>query len=206
MAGLAGLAVVLVSIPFDLAFRLEVKDRAEFSLRWKWLFGLIDRGIKTGRSVRSSGKKPERDRSGLLLSTENLRTGIDLLQTRGLIQQMMRLMKMTLRSIKIKQVEADFLAGMEDPADTFYLFTLMGPLNLLFGRFRNCRVNLRASFAEPACEGYITAVLRLYPVQLIIPGMEFVFSLAVFRLIKKWVSMRWKKHRPRWRVQSQPAA
>jgi hypothetical protein len=103
IGGLVVLGGLLLSIPFDLAFKLEVYGKSQLYLRWYWFFGLLSRELKTEKPPLE--KKPAvRRRFNLTGTLRSIRTGLELMRTRGLMRQFWRLMKGLFRSISIRNL------------------------------------------------------------------------------------------------------
>lgn len=192
IGGLIALGILLLSIPFDISFRLEVGSETHFNLKWAWLFGLVSRDFKRVKSVRQK-KRAFRRRFDIAATLRSVRTGRELFRINGLMRQLGRLMKRLFRVIRIRNLEADFLVGLDDPAETFYLFSFTEPLNRLLSYVQSFPVSIHPSFIEPVFEGYARGNLRLYPIRTVPPLIQFVFSPPGFRLIKNAAVMRWKR-------------
>ena len=171
IAGLVVLGILLLSIPFDLKFQLEVYGKPEFHLRVGWLFGLLAREIKPRPRVPS--KKPARRKLGLGRVLAGLRQASGFWRIKGLMRQFWRFIRDIFRCFKIRKLEADFLVGLDDPSETFYLFALTEPFNRLWNHYQPYPVTIRPSFIEAAFEGYLQGVVRVYPITLIPPMLRF---------------------------------
>jgi hypothetical protein len=193
IVGIIILGVLILSIPIDLSWQLYIQGKPRFSLRWSWLFGLISREVKARR--RPSGKEKVRRKFGITKAIRGMRTAYEFLGIKGFKNQSMLLIKRVIHCFKIKKLEMEIYVGLDDPADTFYLFALTEPINRLLDYAQPYRVAIRTSFAESIFEGYSNGQLRLYPIELAPPLMQFIFSAPAFRLLKKVISNRWKKGR-----------
>ena len=194
LAVLVALAVFLLCVPFSIALRLDVYGSPKFHVRLGWLFGLVDRDIKKRE------KKPKEPKSkteskpkprGKRVSPKLI---LELLRTRGLLRRIWQLIADLLRLLKIRDFKADFTVGLDDPADTGLLFAAIGlPLLFLSPVFTD-RISVRPSFSNSAAlEGYIHALVKLRPIQLIMPVIGFVFSLPALRVIKILTLSKWKR-------------
>lgn len=187
------LGILILSIPFDLSFRFEFYGKPKFDLRWAWFFGLLSREVKPGKR---KPKKPRARRKFELSQTiERIRAASEFLQIKGLITQFIRLIKRTFRRFKIRELEVEFHVGLDDPSETFYLFAITEPLNRLLNHLQPYPISIRPSFVEPIFEGYAHGSVRIYPIRLAPPLVQFIFSPPVFKLIRKMVAARWKRNR-----------
>lgn len=190
IAGLIFLAVLIFSIPFDLAWQIEVYGKPKYKLRWAWLFGLVSREIKPSRRAPKKPKPKRKPKKGK--SRFGIRTVLEFLRIKGLVSQLIRLVRQILHCFHIRRLEAEFVVGLDDPADTFWLFAVTEPVNRLLDYFQPFPVSIRPSFTEAALEGYTRGMLRIYPIQFTLPVIRFIFSLPVFRLIRKVIAVRWR--------------
>lgn len=193
IGGLIVLGILLLSIPFDLTFRFESYSRPKFELRWAWFFGLLSGDFKPGK--RKPGKSKARRKFDLILIQERVRTTLEFLRIRGLVTQFFIFIKRVWRSFKIRDFEAEFNIGLDDPSETFYLFAITEPFNRLINYVQPYAINIRPNFAEPVFEGYAHGSFRIYPFLLVPPMVQFIFSPPSFRLMGRMVAIRWKRKR-----------
>ncbi len=191
LAGLVLLIGLALAVPMEAALRLDMYGRPRFRVKLAWLFGLVSREMTRAGppAAREKEKRPEgKRRPGDVFSIFNI------LKTRGLLRQAMRLVKDIFRLPRLKEFLADLKVGLGDPADTGLLFAVIGPASaLLHSRFPG-NVQLQPDFADDAIlEGYISGKVRLRPIQLVPPLLRFVFSRAVARTVWKLVVNRWKE-------------
>lgn len=188
LASLVALFLLVLSVPLDLAFRLDVHGRTRFSLKLVWLFGLV--GKELGRRKKKAKPKKAKEKKG------GARKALKILRTKGLLRQIKVLVTDVFNSLSIRQLRANFRIGLDNPADTGLLFAFIGPTFVLFSPPDRYSINIRPSFEDEAIlEGYMQAVVRLLPIRLVIPLLKFVFSLPTLRFIKTAVSAKWKKKR-----------
>ena len=200
IGGLAVLLVLLLSMPFDLAAGLDYHGRLKYSLKWAWAFGLVSREVRFRKRAPAKPAKPKkpgkaRKKSGLKTTLDRIRFALDLIRTRGLLGHIGRLARRTLRRLNIRRLEAEWFVGLENPDETFYLFMLTEPFNRLLNYRVPYPVSIRPCFIEAAFEGYLELELRLFPIRLALPMIQFVFSVPVFRVMRKVVTAWWRRNR-----------
>jgi len=194
LASLAVLVILVLCVPLEMVVRLDADGRPRFRMRLVWLFGLISKEITKAK------KKPEEERRVAEGKRKpgkrrvKARTIFQILRTRGLLGQVKRLLKDVLRRLKIRDLTADITVGLGDPADTGLLFAVIGPATFFLGSSRVHEIRVRPSFEDEAVfEGYLSGALRLLPIQLVIPFLRFVFSLATIRVVKTLVVGKWRR-------------
>ena len=193
LASLVVILALVLCIPLDMVLHADVYGRPRFSMRLTWLFGLVSKEI-------TRGKKPEKKKE-VVKERRKLREGrrgagaiFQILRTRGLLKQLKGLLKDILSCSKIRELAADLSLGLGNPTDTGLLFAFIGPANLFLNSYFPCQIRVQPSFEDEATfKGYSYGVARLRPVQLVIPSLRFVFSLAAMRAVKRMVLTKWKR-------------
>jgi hypothetical protein len=198
VGSLATVAVLLLSMPFDLALETDFHGRLKYALKWSWSFGLIGRDVKFKRGAprkpQKTARKKPRQKAGLRKTGIYVRLALDIIRIRGLLGHIIRFIKRICRRIKIKRLESEWELGLGDPDETFYLFMLTEPINRLLNYTVPYPVSIRPSFTEAVLEGYFNCTLRVYPIRFFIPVMQFIFAVPTFRVIMKVISARWRKN------------
>lgn len=189
------LVVILVlCVPLDVAFELEVYGRPKFRMRLTWLFGLVRKEVWRGgerreEEVRVIGEKRRRRERRI-----TARTIFQILRIKGLLRRLKRLLKDIVSRIKVRELRVDFRVGLDNPADTALAFGAIGVASVFFGSSCRHEIKVWPSFdGEAVLEGYSHGRLRLWPIQLVIPFMRFALSLAALRAVKILVVAKWKR-------------
>lgn len=184
LASLVALIILVLCVPLDTAFRVDVYGRPKFSLRLVWLFGLVSKELKRGKK-KAKAEKPRKRRRG----AGNI---FKILRTKGLLRQLKILITDVLSRLKIRDLSIDFRVGLDDPADTGFLFAIIGPALVFASPSHN--ISVQPSFeGEAVLEGYAQGAVRLLPIKLVVPCLRFCFSLAALRAIKTVVLAKWKR-------------
>ena len=187
LAGLLALFVLLLSVPIDLSFRLEIYGRPRFKARFSWLFGLFSRDIKGRKKGDAALKKAVKEKAGKKKRGGG-RKALRLLSTRGLIRRIKALVLGILRRLEFREFRMDFRGGLENPVDSAMVFSLIWPAYLFLGPSFGRHVNLQVSFEGVAfLEGYCQGTVRLRPIRLAPPLARFIFSAPALRAIKRMV-------------------
>jgi hypothetical protein len=187
------LGVLLLAIPFDLYMEFDVHGKSRFSVNWSWFFGLIKKEIKFKRST-APHKKPSPQKS-TFKTIQRGRELLSIIRTPGIIGHTLRFIQRIIRQFRIRELESEWYIGLDSPDETFYLFTLTEPLNRILNYYWPYALSIRPSFIESCLEGYLRGNLRLYPILLLPPMAQFIFSIPAFRVLKQVIGNRWKKRR-----------
>ena len=194
LASLAAIIIFVLCIPLNAVLDINIYGRPKFRLRLVWFFGLVSRGITKGRKKPKEEKRIAEGKRKRKKRKIKARTIFKILRTRGLLGQIKRLLRDILKCLKIRDLRADFRVGLDDPADTGLLFALIGPTIFFLGSSRVHEIRVQPSFEDEAVfEGYLHGAVRLVPIQLVMPLLRFVFSLATLRLIKILVLAKWER-------------
>ena len=193
LASLAALIILVLCIPFDMVLRLGVYGVVKLKMSVSWLFGGVSQEV--GQRKRKPKRKAAEAKPKLIERGKGARTALGILQTRGLPGQLKRLLKGIIHCFKIQKFEADFRVGLDNPADTGFLFGLIGPTLLFTSSSFPYPVRVRPAFDEAVFEGYLHGTIRLWPIQLVPSIFRFVFSLTTVRVIKKLVLTKWKRRK-----------
>ena len=194
LASLAAIIIFVLCIPLNAVLDIDIYGRPKFRLRLVWFFGLFSRGITKGRKKPKEEKRIAEGKRKRKKRKIKARTIFKILRTRGLLGQIKRLLRDILKCLKIRDLRADFRVGLDDPADTGLLFALIGPTIFFLGSSRVHEIRVQPSFEDEAVfEGYLHGAVRLVPIQLVMPLLRFVFSLATLRLIKILVLAKWER-------------
>jgi hypothetical protein len=193
LGGLIVLGILVLLIPFDLTFQFDFYNKPNISLRWAWFFGILSRDLKFGKR---RPKQPRARRKFALIEIINgVRAGSQFLEIKGLVSCFIKLIKGIFRAFKISHLDIEFHVGLDDPSETFYIFAIAEPFNWLLSRIQPYPISIRPSFVGPMFEGFASGSVRIYPVLLMSPMVQFVFSRPVFTLIRKIAANRWKRNR-----------
>ena len=195
LVSLAILITLVLCIPLELVFRTNIDERPKFSLRLTWLFGLVTGELRQTRKKSEEKRTNEYERKpGDWI--QRLRVTFELLQTKGLLNQLSCFIKRIIRRVKVREVAANLKVGLDNPADTGLLFAFIAPVNLAINYFFPYPVKIEPSFTgESLITGNIYGTVRLWPIQLAATLIAFAFSLPTLRVAKKLVLYKWRRKR-----------
>ena len=183
IAGIILLLILMLSIPVELVFDLEIPGEAKSRVRVGWLFGLVWKEIGRGK------RKPKRKKK------RGLKPLLSLLRTRGLPGKLLKLVRRILSRVRVRQLDADLRLGLDDPADTGMLCAFMWPALVSLSSSGPVKLRIEPSFAEPALEASVHGRARLFPIEMVGPLLCFVLSLAGLRAARLMVVSRWRQRR-----------
>ena len=172
VGGLFILASIVLSVPIDAIFSFDTSVKPQFHIKLSWFYGVVTREI---RGFSGAGKKRAK-KKGRRISQFTL---LKIISTRGLLNKISSLAWSILQHLKLKELKADLIMGLDDPVDTGLLFALVGPILPLVNLPEQCNVAVMPSFQDAVLEGEALLIIRLRPITLIIPFMKFIFSTPV---------------------------
>ena len=190
--GLAILLLFVLCVPLDATLDARVHGRLRFRVRLSWLFGLVQKEI-TGDKKKPE-KKPEIAKGKRKHDWRRSKGIFEIIRTKGLLKQLRGLIKSVLSRLTIRGFVANLKIGLEDPADTGFLFAIIGPAVHFLGSSHFREIKVQPSFGgEAVFESFSYGRVRLRPIQLLTPFLRFAFSLATIRVVKKLVLTKWKR-------------
>ena len=207
LLGIDILVCLILSIPVEAALNLDFHGKPVFNAKVTWFFGLVTLPTGGRNAAAKSGKQPKR------LRKPARKTGItgfweilDILQTKGLLNEVKKLIVRLIRCFKVRKLEADFIAGLPDPAYMGMLYGLFMAVTVPFQWPFMRDVRVSPVFDRTVFEGDLHALIRLRPISLLGPPFLFIFSGPVFRVIKMMVVSQWRQRKSRRNERSQLAA
>lgn len=183
IAGIILFITLMLSIPVYMAFALEAHEDVKVTMRVGWLFGLVWKDIR--RPKKKKPKKKEKSMKPLLY----------MLRTDGLPRRLLKLARQLLSCLKVRQLDADFRVGLDDPMGTGMMCSVVYPALVLLNSFVPMRLRMEPVFYEPAFEGSLHGRIRLFPIQMIGPILCFILSPTGLHTLKLMVTSSWKKKR-----------
>ena len=195
LAGIFVFLVILMCIPVETTLTIDTKSNEKYSLIMSWLFGLVRRDIGKRRTKKPEKKQKPKKRDRFL-KVQDIRVLLQVIDVSGLVKQGSKLLIRVFRQLKILGISGDFIVGLEDPAYTGMLFAAVGPVNALLNLHPRYRVSIEPFFYdEDILEGNLHGTVRMRPIQLIIPVVRFASSHEVRRMMKSYISKKWRKRR-----------
>jgi len=176
IAGIILFIILLLSIPVDMAFVLEAREDVKATARVGWLFGLVWKDMH-----RRKKKKPKKERK------RGMKPLLSVLRTKGLPGRILKLGRQILSCLKVRQLDADFRVGLDDPADTGILCSVLWPALVPLSSFSPMRFRMEPAFDEPAFEVSLHGRVRLFPIQMVWPLLCFVLSPTGWRTVRSMV-------------------
>ena len=160
--GLVFLAVLLFSIPIDLAVSYERGEGSRSRMRIGWLFGLIGKEL--------GGKKKGEDKKSKTMKEKNGRRGfrgpLAMFRARGFSGRLLLLARRLVKSVQVRNVDVEFQVGTGNPAETGLLYGVIGPSVALAGSSLSPNIRVKPHFVEETFQGHARGVVRVYPIKL----------------------------------------
>ena len=191
LSSLAGLLVLLLSVPIDLSFSMERDERFRSRMRIGWLFGLVGKDLGGGENGKESKEEEEekpkkRGRRG----KRSPRTFLAAIRTRGFPRHSLRFAGRMLRAIRVRELNLGLQIGLGDPAETGRLLGLLSPVAACVGAIPGVHVSVEPDFYQETFRGYCNGSARIYPIRMVPPIVLFALSLTSFRGLKAMLGAR----------------
>lgn len=169
LLGLIVAFIAVISIPIDLAARVDVRDGIRGSLRVGWLFGVV----KVRHELRDRARKSP-DETKPRTKERGGRTPPVAVIRRGL-----RLIGELLGRVRVRHATLDLSVGGDDPAATGELAGFAAPFVALANALPKTHVTFRPDFRGAGLEGMGEGAVRLVPIRLVPPIVRFALSPEV---------------------------
>lgn len=186
--------VLILCIPFDLAFDCNTKSSPRIALHLYWLLGIIKYKL-IPRRERAQSKPEAAAAKPVKKSPFNLNTLVNILRTRGLVKRVIRLLRGILKSVGIKRLKARFSIGLEDPVEYGYFFSLCVPVNYILARTHH-DIQLEPVYeGQYICDVDAAGVIRIIPIRLAGILLAFILSIPVMKVLGIIIRSKWKQNR-----------
>lgn len=193
VCSLVVLIILILCVPLDVLLHIDVYGKPKFSMRLEWLFGLVSKEVRKRKKKPEEKKKAVKGKPKFIRWQKKAQDIFEILQTKGLLSQLKRLLRDILSRLRIRKLEANFRVGLDNPADTGLLFAFIGPATVFLNYSFPYRIRVQPSYDKAVFEGYLHGTVRLRPIQLVPSFIRFAFSLAAMRLLKKLALTKWKR-------------
>ncbi len=185
LASLFLLLVLLLFIPVNLIFCFDTNHQPKTSLSFSWMFGLISKRLGGKKKKPKVPRKKKEKKKGSRFKFWGL------LRTTGLLKQVLLLLKGILSCIHLRKFELQLKLGLDNPADTGFLFGYIYAVRGLLPAKSGIAIN--PEFSEAVIEGQSRGTVTLTPICFAGPLFRFVFSKASLRLFWGIITGKWKK-------------
>jgi hypothetical protein len=181
VVGIVLLVVLILSIPLELAFDT---NRPGAKARMGWGFGLLWKDVS---GKKKKPKKPEREKKRF-----RAKGFLALLSAKGMASGLLKLARRLIASIRVRQMDASLSVGLDDPADTGMLYSVIWPILIPLNYFECGDVRMDLCFEEEILDFVGRGHVRVIPAQMIWAMLMFGLSPAGLYLIRKVVVKRWR--------------
>ncbi len=181
VAGIVLFFLLILSIPIELAFDTS---RPGAKARVGWAFGLL------WKDVGGKKKKPKRPKKKKRRPGAKVFLGF--LPTRGSVSGLLKLARRMIGGIRVKQMDAHLRIGLDDPADTGMLYSVMLPILIPLNYIGSSNVRMELCFEEAILDFTGQGHVRVVPAQMIWAVLLFGLSPDGLRVIRNMVVRRWR--------------
>lgn len=196
VAGLLTLVLLLLAVPFDVAFKLQGMRRLSGQVTITWLYGLLRFRIPVNDTNTPRTPRPARPAASSRRTLRRKRPRSDSGKGRNFLaalreaefrRQIYRLARDIYRAVNLHELRFRMRLGLGDPADTGRLWAFVGPLNVAAQNLRNARIVIEPEFMEAVFEFDTQGRFRIVPLQLLALAVAFASSVPSRRA---WRTLR----------------
>lgn len=186
VALLAGLVLLLLTIPVHIAFRLQGVRDLSGQVVIRWFFGALRLRIDLPRAARSPPRRAAAVARVDPAEPRSRTTALRMLYQADFRRRLVRLIKDLVRAAHLRAVAVRLRLGLGDPADTGRLWAFVWPLSAAVRGFQGATLRLEPDFTEAVFDFDARGQLRLVPIQCLMLVTAFVLSPPA---IRAWRSM-----------------
>ncbi len=181
IAGLLALLVLLLAVPFDVAFQLRGMREFSGQVTISWLYGLLRlripvKDVKTPRTPPPSASRRALRRGRTRTEGGKGRDFLVALRQADFRREIYRFARDVFRATNLHELGFRLRLGLGDPADTGRLWAFVGPLNVAAQNLRNARIVIEPEFMEAVIEFDTHGRFRIVPLQFLALAAAFVLS------------------------------
>jgi len=191
VAALPAFALVLLAPPVELTFRVEGIEPFGGQIAVRGWFGLARFRIRLGGAVESHARpatastatgpraEPARRRA-----RPNI---LSVLRQQEFRRRVLMLSQDLLDAVRVRELVLHLRLGAGDPADTGWLWAIVGPLSLLARRLRHAEVHIEPSFADAVLAFDARGRVTFLPLRIAALAIGFALSRSS---IRAWRTLR----------------
>jgi len=181
VVGIVLFFILVLSIPIEMAFDTS---RPGAKARVGWAFGLLWKDVGGKKKKPKKPKKKKR--------RPRAKVSLDFLATRGVVSGLLKLARRMIGGVRVKQLDAHLRIGLDDPADTGMLYSVIWPILIPLNYIGSSNVRMDLCFEEAILDFRGQGHVRVVPAQMIWAVLLFGLSPAGLRVIRNMVVRRWR--------------
>jgi hypothetical protein len=179
--------IALLAVPVTLRFRVHWRETLQDDVRLIWGFGLVRVRIPLKKEAaapqeRDQERRRARERRAPPKRKANV---LGALRVRSFRRRMMRFAGDLWRSVQKKDVRLRLRVGLDDPAETGWLWAVVGPIAAFAAMLRDISIRLEPEFLEPTFELDTSGTIRLIPIYAIALTLLLMLSPAFWRGMRR---------------------
>ena len=186
LAGLLGV-VLLLAVPVDFVFRIQRRESFRAEVFVGWMYGLL-RFRMPSRRPRPPRPKPPKKRAAQVRFARRL---MAIFRGAAFRNRLLRFGGDLLKSVRVRACDLRLRMGMDDPADTGYLWAVAGSLTGALAVNPRVSVTLDPSFVAACFEADAQGTVRFIPIQLVYLSVLFLLSPATSGAV--WMLVRTRR-------------
>ena len=181
LVGMAGLLLLILSIPIEVTFSFEREQQFKSRARIGWLFGLFGKNIGVGTkqhedATSSDVPEPKKRKKGGV----NFHAFVGLVRA-GIIGDFARLGRRILSTVKMRHISLQLRVGLDDPGDTGLLWGAVAPVAAYAGSLYPGALELEPDFSSAQFTGRGAVSVRIVPLRWLPPILLFALNPSVLR-------------------------
>ena len=162
-------------------FSIHRIKHAEGTIRFRWLFGLVNFQLRLPQAAREKSKPKAKKKTKPRKKKAGTRGIITVLKQSALRRRIYKFIRNLLAATHARNLLIRLRIGLGDPADTGRLWAIIGPIAGLAQNLESAEVCIEPEFIEPLFEVESHGQFRLIPIQFIALTTVFILSPTMLR-------------------------
>jgi hypothetical protein len=181
--------VLLLAVPLTINFYLHWNQGLSGHVQLGWANGHLHTEIPIQPGARKAKSKPKRKDKQRSSKPSGI-SGKTLLRNKPFRDRVMGYIRETWKAIEKRELKLLARIGLDDPADTGMLWSVLGPLGAILATSRNSEISLQPDFLDPVFELQSSGRIRIIPLQLLYLTTRLLLSPTI------WLGIHRARKRP----------
>lgn len=181
LVGLVLGVLLLLAMPFDIAFRLNTQERIRPRVTIGWAFGLVSKELSSQPDATSTVPPIDRLIPQAQPANRHGKAAIAFLRSPGMPARLYKLGLSLGRQLHIRQLRLHLTFGLGDSADTGRLLGALSPAVVLMRRCSRLDLRVQPDFTESILIVDSQGQFRVFPLAIVGVMIGFFFSPACWR-------------------------
>lgn len=170
---------LLLAVPLTVNFQLLWNQGLSGHVKLGWANDRLQTDIPIQPGASKGKPKPKRKERKKKAKHPDI-NGTTLLRNKPFRDRVIGYIRDTWEAIEKRELTLFMRIGLDDPADTGMLWSVLGPLSAILASNRNSEISLQPDFLDPAFELQSSGMIRIIPLQLLYLTTKLLLSPTIW--------------------------